>query len=137
MPANFIIDQQRAVVLSTGTGIFTYAEFLDHMARMSADPRFRPEFDQLVDCRAITLLDFTGGQLRELAGRSIFSAQSRRAFVVSSDLQFGLSRMFAAYRELSGARGTMIFREMREALSWLNLPPEFDPGANSPPRRDE
>jgi hypothetical protein len=133
MPSDFIIDEQRAVVVSKGTGVFTHADFLDHMARLSADPRFRPEFDQLVDCRALTSLEFTSDEVSELAKASIFSRQSRRAFVVSSDLQFGMSRMFATYREISGAKEIMTFREMREALSWLNLPPDFDPyGAGGP-----
>lgn len=132
MPEDFIIHEQRAVVFSRGTGVFTHAEFLDHMARLLADARFRPDFDQLVDCRAITLLDFSAEQLRDLAGRSIFSSRSRRAFVVSSDLQFGLSRMFATYRDIHGARETKIFREMGGALSWLNLPPDLDPFAATP-----
>jgi hypothetical protein len=136
MPSDFIIDDQRAVVFSRGTGVFTYAEFLDHMARLSADPRFRPEFDQLVDCRALTSLEFTSDQTSELAKGSIFSGRSRRAFVVSSDLQFGMSRMFATYREIGGAKEIMIFREMREALSWLNLPPDFDLYAAGGPKQD-
>ncbi len=136
MPSNFLIDEQRAVVFSWGTGVFTYADFLDHMARLLADPRFRPEYDQLVDCRALTSLEFTGEQVSELAKRSIFSGRSRRAFVVSSDLQFGMSRMFATYRAISGAKEIMIFREMREALSWLNLPPDFDPSAAGGPKQD-
>ena len=134
MPADFIIDKQHAVVVSRGTGIFTYAEFLDHMAGLRADPRFRPEFNQLVDCRAITLLDFTSEQVKDLAKRSIFSGRSRRAFVASSDLQFGLSRMFATYRKISGALEFEVFRDMREALAWLNLPPDFDPSAAGGPK---
>lgn len=129
MPADFRIDEQRALVYSRGLGNFTYDEFLDHMSRLIADPRFRPEFNQVVDCRSITAMVFTAEQVKDLAGRSVFSARSRRAFVVSADLPFGLARMFASYREMGGAAGIMIFRGMPTALSWLNLPPDYDPFA--------
>jgi hypothetical protein len=48
-------------------------------------------------------------------------------FVVASDLQFGLSRMFGAYREIVGDQELMVFRTMAEALSCLSLPAEPDP----------
>jgi len=129
MPETYAIDPQRGVVFSKGTGVFSYANFVGHMTRMKADPRFRPDFNHLVDCRELTSLDLTGEQVNELAGRSIFSVRTRRAFVVSSDLQFGMSHMFAAYRELRGETDARVFREMREALAWLGLPPDLDPWA--------
>jgi hypothetical protein len=127
MPETYVIDPRRGVVISKGTGVFTYAEFRGHMERLKADPRFRPEFNQLVDCRAVTAFELTGEQINELAGRSIFSVQTRRAFVVSSDLQFGLSHTFAAYRDLRGETDTRVFRELRDALAWLGLPADLDP----------
>jgi hypothetical protein len=128
MPANFIIDVQHRLVFSTGDGVFTHADFLEHMARLQRDARFQPEFDQLVDCRAFTL-QLTSEEISDLASRSVFSSRSRRAFVVASSLQFGLSRMFAAYREEKGRQETMVFRDLREALAWLNLPPDWKPTA--------
>ena len=89
-----------------------------------------------MDCRALTSLEFTSDQTSELAKGSIFSGRSRRAFVVSSDLQFGMSRMFATYREISGAKNIMTFREMREALSWLHLPPDLDLSSAGGPKQD-
>ena len=129
MPETYAIDTQRGVVFSKGTGVFTYVDFCEHMTRMQADPRFKPDFNQLVDCRALTAFELTGDQINELAGNSIFSVRTRRAFVVSSDLQFGLSHVFAAYRELRGEADIRVFREMREALLWLGLPADLDPWA--------
>ena len=71
----------------------------------------------------------TSEEISDLASRSVFSSRSRRAFVVASSLQFGLSRMFAAYREEKGRQETMVFRDLREALAWLNLPPDWKPTA--------
>jgi hypothetical protein len=127
MPASFIIDPAHRVVVSTGSGTFTQADFHAHMARIGADARFNPDFNHIIDCRAISQIDLTREQIMDLATRSIFNAQSRRAFVVSSELQFGLTRMFAAYREIAGGQKIMIFRSMAEALAWLELPADFEP----------
>jgi hypothetical protein len=54
-------------------------------------------------------------------------AHSQRAFVVSSDLQFGMARMFGIYRESACEKGITIFRDMKEALAWLSLSMEPDP----------
>ncbi len=129
MPEMYVIDPRRRVVFSKATGTFTHAEYLAHMTRMGADAAFRPEFDQVVDCRDTTAFELTGEQIAGLAARTIFSVQTRRAFVVSSALQFGLSHMLASHLEMRGESGIRIFRDMREALVWLNLPADLDPFA--------
>ena len=125
MPTDFTIDPEHHLVISRGSGVFTHADYLDHMSRVGADPKFRPDFNQLVDCRAISQMDLSGGEISDLAGRSVFGDLSHRAFVVSSEVQFGLTRMFATYREMKGGQEIRVFRTMPEALSWLGLPPDL------------
>jgi len=134
MPCEFLIDTDRRLVISRGTGTFRYADFLEHMEKLGPDPRFRPQFDHVVDCRKFELVDLTFTQVEEMGRQSIFAATSRRAFVVSSDIQFGLSRMFATFREVKRGQVTMVFRDMREATDWLGLPPDYD--ASSPKMSD-
>jgi len=127
MPADFEIDPVHRVVFSRGFGIFTHADYLDQMEQLRCDSRFQPEFNQLVDCRAITLLDLTAAQIQDLAMKSVFKPESLRAFVVTNDVQYGLSRMLGSYREIKGANTLVVFKEMTDALSWLNLPLESAP----------
>ena len=125
MPSDFSIVPEHRVVVSKGSGVFTHADFLDHMSRLGVDPHFNPDFDQIVDCRAIAKMDLSADQISDLASRSVFAAGSRRAFVVPSEVQFGLTRMFAAYREVRTGQQVGVFRSMDEALSWLGLPADF------------
>ena len=125
MATEFKIYPQLGVVISRGNGVFTQADFLDHVSRMQANPEFRPDLHQIVDCRAIEKMELTSSQVAYLAGKSFFGVRSRRAFVVSSDVQFGLARMFAAYRELKAGQEVMVFQEMPAALSWLGLSPDL------------
>jgi hypothetical protein len=135
MPCEFSIDKDRRLVISRGTGTFGYADFLEHMEKLGLDPRFSPEFAHVVDCRGFDVIDLTAAQVEELGGQSIFAATARRAFVVASDLHFGLSRMFAAFREAKCGQITMVFREMREAAAWLGLPEDYDPSGLGEPTR--
>ena len=136
MPSDFMIDSARGVVFSKGWGVFTPEDYFDHLARLQSDPRFDPRFHQVVDCRAITVMALTSKQVAELADRTGFAVQSRRAFVVSTDLQYGLSRVFAAHREMGGGQDVGVFRTMEDALAWLNLPTDLDPFAHSAAKPD-
>lgn len=135
MPCEFLIDAERRLVVSRGTETFRYADFLEHMKVLAPDPRFKPEFNHLVDCRKFERFDVTPAQIQEMGGQSIFAAQSRRAFVVSSDLHFGMGRMFANYRDVKRGQLTVVFRDMNEAIAWLGLPRDYDPGGLGQPTR--
>jgi hypothetical protein len=91
MPCEFLIDTERQLVISRGTGTFRYASFLEHMEKLSADPRFGPEFDHVVDCRKFELIDLTFTQVEEMGRQSVFAATSRRAFVVLPISNSGLA----------------------------------------------
>jgi len=127
MPADFFIDTQLGIVFSKAVGVFTLADCLGHTDRLQSRPEFRPEFNQLFDFRRVSEVALSNDDIRRLAQRTIFSTTSRRAFVVSGDLEFGIGRMFEAYRDIAGESGIMMFREMKEALSWLSLSAEPDP----------
>ena len=127
MSADFFIDTQRGVVFSRAEGVCGRADILDHMDRLRHHPDFRRELEQLFDFRKVTKATLSEEDVKILAAWNVFSGQSKRALVVSSDAHYGLARMFEAYREFAGEHGIVIFREMAEALSWLALSTEPDP----------
>lgn len=119
MPAFYTIDKERGLVLSSGSGILTREDIWGHMNRLSTDPDFDPNFCQLLDFTNLTALEVGPDDVREFAQRDIFSAHSRRAFVVKDDLHFGLARMFGIHRELRGETGIRVFRNFDEAMEWV------------------
>ena len=127
MPADFFVNPQLGVVFSKATGVFGYAEALDHMTRLLRDPDFRPGFNQLLDAREITKVELSSDEVRDLAARTVFSAHSRRAFVTKSNHDFAISRMFGTYREIRGEDGIRSYHTMPEALAWLGLAADPDP----------
>jgi hypothetical protein len=121
MPADFYMDTELRCVFSKAVGEFSRADAFDHMTRMIAHPDFDPSFNQLGDFREVQRMDLSGEDIRNFATRSIYAASSKRAFVVSTDVQFGLGRMFETYRGLDGENGVRIFRSMSDAIQWVGL----------------
>jgi hypothetical protein len=83
-------------------------------------PRFDASFDQLVDLREIQASDLSAAEIQKFVDRPpVFSPSSRRALVVSTDLTFGLARMFEQMRvELAGR--IRVFRDLNDAERWLD-----------------
>ena len=135
MPCEFLIDADRRLVVSRGSGTFCRADFMGHMEKLRVDPLFKPEFDHLIDGRKFDRVDLTPTQIWELGGESVFAASSRRAVVVSSRLHFGLARMFASYREAKSKQVTAVFWDLMEGVAWLGLPTDYDPSSLGEPTR--
>lgn len=105
------------------------AALLDYAQRVAADPDVLAGRDELVDLRAVDGARMSSAGLRQLAG--VFEAHEkgepgRVAIVASSDLAFGLSRMYQAFRSQSMSE-IRVFRDLDEACRWLELrePPGF------------
>jgi hypothetical protein len=122
MAAQFVIDELNRVVFSYACGTLTYFDCTDHMDRLTSDRRFNPDFNQIIDFTDITHIELTVEQIHELSKRNIFGAKSRRAYLVASDLLYGLSRMFATLRETEGEPGIIAFRDLPSAIIWTNVP---------------
>lgn len=119
MPADYSIDRKRGLVNSRAWGHVSGLDFVEHQRRLSADPDFRPEHDQIWDCRGIERVSEADAEtMRQLAANNPFAAGSRRAVVSPSNTAYGLSRMFEILTEESPDE-FRVFRDWNEALSWL------------------
>jgi hypothetical protein len=94
MPAGYTIDLERSLVLSRGWGVLTDRELLAHVRALTADPRFAQNFCQLGDLRDVTDVQITAATIREMVRLNPFWAGARRALVVTSDVVFGMARMY-------------------------------------------
>jgi hypothetical protein len=119
MPASYAIDKQRRLVFTTGVNPFTLADGLAHQEKLAQDPDFDPSFSQIMDFTRITAMDLEASAIHKLAQRTLFSPESRRAIVVSTDLAYGFGRMYEILRENSGESGIRVFRNLDEALDWI------------------
>ena len=64
----------------------------------------------------------SGAGVRSVARQNPFRHDARRALVVTSELAFGLTRMFGSSTDSSGDPFG-IFRTLEPALEWIDLDP--------------
>jgi hypothetical protein len=103
-------------------GKFTLVDIRQTLEAIYSGPDFRPDADVLWDFRDATP-DFSADDVRQLAE---FVAQnwgpegrSKAAFVVSSDYQFGMSRMYEMLLKSQSKNALMVFRDFDDAERWL------------------
>jgi hypothetical protein len=113
------IDRERRLVISPACDVLTMADSRTYQNQLLSDPDFDPGFSQLADFTHVTKFDIGMDDIRMLAQKSIFSPESRRAFVVKGDLAYGLARMFEILRETMGEQGIGVFRNLDDALEWV------------------
>jgi hypothetical protein len=119
MPVSYVIDKENRLVISTATGVVTSDEIYTFRGQILQDPDFDPSFSQLGDFSSLETLDLDADEIKVLAERSVFSLTSRRAFVGTSLVVYGLVRMFEIVRGLRGDQQIRVFRTRDEALDWL------------------
>lgn len=119
MPLGFHIDTDRRVTFVRGWGAVTDADVKAHAAALRGDPRFDPTWPLLGDGREITDLRVTSGFLRHY--QSPFDSSTKRAFVVASDVAFGMARMYG-FLATDDDTAVAVMRSMPSAMAWLGLP---------------
>ena len=120
MPVTFDLDSTPGVAIGIGSGDLSIDESMaaaEDMWRL-AQVRYSRMLWDLRDARFrfdVAHVHQLGRFARRLAGPQ----QTWVAFVVSTDLHYGLVRVFEAIRETEGVR-TQVFRDKIAAIEWLN-----------------
>jgi len=121
MTIHYRIDTSINRITTRAFGEVTLDEVLQHFDELSADPRFEPDLDvllDLVDCKTVPDAD----QIRTAAERVTADFTplhfGKLAIVVASEALFGMLRMFHSFSE-SAFSAAQIFRDRDEALQWL------------------
>ena len=118
--ANFYeIDKERRLITSTASGVITLPEIWAHQEKLDRDPDFDPSFAQLLDVTQVTKLKLSSEDVRRVAESNTLSTNPRLAIVATSNLVYGMARMFQIFREMKGEEKTRVFRDRDEALAWV------------------
>lgn len=120
MPFDLVIDAEHRIVYRRAWGEFTEADVLAHRQKLNDDPLFDSTFRQLADFSGVTRMAISAASIRALTSSDPWDSGSRRAFVASADVVFGMARMYAAL--LGDSRSNIaVFRRAEEARRWLCL----------------
>ncbi len=89
-------------------------------AELDENPDFTPEFHLLIDGRGISDLKGMGAEVIRSMARNRGSLRvpgALRAFVLTRDIYYGLSRIFTAIGDRDGDMA--VFRNYDDALAWI------------------
>jgi hypothetical protein len=119
-------DPDHNLLVVVFDGSVTDEDLLKYARHALENPDVPSGHDELIDLRAVQ----DGGQISSHALRRVADMftrtdetpeRTRVALVASSDVSYGLSRMYQAFRSDSPL-DLRVFREMGEARAWLGLP---------------
>ena len=131
MPGSYLIDETQQIVFSRAWGEVTNLDLVDHARTLRADPRFGPYFRQIVDFSDVTHVHVTSEGVRLLVHINPFERAARRAFVVASDVAFGMARMYQITLDPE-PESLHICRNLGEGFVWLGLDPATPWPARTP-----
>ncbi|NUO40355.1 MAG: hypothetical protein HOQ17_07930 [Gemmatimonadaceae bacterium] len=116
---NYRIDPERRLVVTRAWGVLSALELSEVMSQILLDPRFDPTYRSLGDLREVTNITVDNIATAQAASSPLFVIGARRAIVATSDVAFGMARMFASYSERAGHE-VRVFRDMQHAEAWLD-----------------
>ena len=99
MPLEHRVEVSLRTVFTKPFGAFTDEDARGHVKDLRKHPDFESDFNQLFDAREVTSVGLSGACVREVAATRFFGEGSLRAFVVGTDIAFGMVRMFEMLRE--------------------------------------
>jgi hypothetical protein len=124
MPIDCSIKKPTGPVVITASGPVKGKDIIGALVKMLQDPDFKKGMDALWDFRTVKSANSETAEIREIvsfvrANQEKRGTNYRVALVVSTDIDFGLARMFEAYsHELPF--DIQIFKDIKDAERWLN-----------------
>src|SRR5438046_5690468 len=122
MPTDYVIDVEHRAVFTLGLGTLSILDLLDSMGRLLADPRFSPSFHHIADFRRVDIdSQLSSPDIRSLAARPVFGADSRRAFIIGPTAAFDLVRIYATQRGAWGETNVRTVKSLEAAAEWTGV----------------
>ena len=120
MPVTYEIDPSRDLVRTLATGVVTYPDLEQHLAKEERDDAVG--LAEVMDARGATT-DLTTDQVRDLVARTHALVRKGRfgalAIVTDNDVAFGMARMYQLLCETTLPVRIEVFRDLEPALAWL------------------
>ena len=119
MSLNVTVDVTRGLIVTRATGVLTFEDVLSARAQAQANPNFNAGYNDLFDLREVTEIRISGAEMARIAATSVLARGVCRAFVVTTQVQYGMARMFSGLAEPHD-QNVFVFRDLAVAEAWLS-----------------
>jgi hypothetical protein len=113
------VDVARGLIVTRASGVLTFEDVLSGREQARTHPSFDARYNDLFDLRDVTDIHITGAEMARIAGTSVLSPGVYRAFVVRTQVQYGMARMFSGLAEPHDQH-VFVFRDLAVAEAWLS-----------------
>ena len=127
MPITYQIDRERRLVITTGRGVITDADVFGYQQEVWSRPE-NSAYNELIDMTGVSDIEFISpDRVAKLAKLSSSmdapGSPSKLAIIATSDLHFGLGRMYQSHREMAkqSTKAVKVCRSREAALEWLGV----------------
>ncbi|UCD65319.1 MAG: hypothetical protein JSW69_04605 [Deltaproteobacteria bacterium] len=124
MPIEYEIIEDQQLVLAKGSGVITGGDVVGHLDSLAADGKYKAPMKKLVDYRYIDDIRISSEEAVTIAlKKDTFSKKfygEKCAFVTPGERTYNTSRAHQALVNSTDI-DTAVFREIKEALDWLDV----------------
>ena len=129
MPAKHNIDNSSQLLITTWEGEAVDIDFIEAIKKYQQDIQNNSDyhhFNEIVDLTNITGIKLTTNGIKHISSiasnTDINRVSTKLDLIVSSNLAFGLARMYEAYRSLSKDvnKEIRVFKNATDAFEWIN-----------------
>jgi len=113
------VDVARGLIVTCASGVLTFEDVVSARAQAQANPNFDARYNDLFDLREVTEIRITGAEMARIAATSVLAPGVCRAFVVTTQVQYGMARMFSGLAEPHD-QNVFVFRDLAVAEAWLS-----------------
>lgn len=128
MPVNHQIDNNAKIILTTWEGEANDIDFIKAIKTYQEDIQSNPnyfDYNEVVNLSKVSCIKLTTEGIKKIgeiaSSTDKGEVNKKLAIVVSSNLTFGLARMYEAYRSFSkhATKKISVFKNENEAFEWL------------------
>lgn len=130
MPANHHVDNKAQLIITTWEGEARDIEFIEAIKKYQNDIQNHSDnisYNEVVDLSSITGIKLTTEGIRNIgvvaAKTDHIEVNRKLAIIVSSNLAFGLARMYEVYRSFTknSHKEICVFKSKKDALEWVQI----------------
>jgi len=128
MPAHHVIDKKNKLIVTTWEGDVVDIDLIEALKIYQQEIQGHPDYlgyNELVDFSNVGRIKVTTEGIKNIGRTASTTDQNgidrKLAFVVSSDLAFGLARMYEVYRSFSRKTNKEVrtFKNRSDACKWV------------------
>lgn len=129
MPVSHRIDNDAKLIITTCEGEAIDSDFIEAVKKYQSDFQNKPDcldYNEIVDLSKVSRFRLSAKGLINIgkvaSSTDKYRAKTKLAFIVSTELAFNITKLYATYRNfgLNNKKKIRVFKKESDALEWIH-----------------